>query len=526
MNSSRKQNLVPSTPSTTPNYWCTWTIQNFAAQRTIADHEVWDTPQGAELARIALDEDRVFGPDGWLRDFFPKVRNDLLVVFDDGWDVPRKDWDPHFGSVELFEPRFPSCTGTPEERLRKLNAKVRELGWRGTGLWIACQEATRYFSNGNITLAQREAYWRERLRWCHVAGIAYWKVDWGKQNNAAFRQFQTRIGKEVAPGLIIEHVLGAGPFNDMKGTCRTPLDELDRMAERLAFSDAFRTYDVSGPLSVPSTLDRVAGLMARAHVNHDALGLVHCEDEVYMAAILGCVMGVMRYPVGDLPAGVEPNIHLGGGERFSGTRPIRKQMDEVVRAVRWQRIAPAFKPEASATNVDSAVLWDSWAFRRFETWLREAAGGVRKQGAPARVSRGMPLPMVSVPKGSEPPYALATRYPSGAVSVGTLGRVTPEKGYHVPLADITADIGNAAGPIGIFGLSKSVTLRFDRDITNSRVFAQDLAGDVADDITDRISIAGRQLTVPGEVISSVGLSARSSLDDGSEPGMVMAIVCP
>jgi hypothetical protein len=333
----------------------------------------------------------------------------------------------------------------------------------------------------------------------------------------------TRLGRELAPGLLVEHAIGACPVNDHLQTCRTPERDIVRSAEWLAYSDVFRTYDVTGPLSVPSTLDRVVTLLSRAAVNPDALGLVHCEDEVYMGAILGCVLGVMRYPVGDLPAGVEPNIHLGGGERFSATRPFRKQMDEVVRAVRWQRIAPAFKADLNKTICDDLILWDTWKFERGETWLREILNASVKQGAPARVARGLPLPQVAPDANGGQPFVMASRFPNGAISVGTLGRIDTEKGYYVPHAKITVDAGSASGPLGIFGYSAGITFRFDHDLKPQRIWAQDLAGDSAEDITSQAIVSGRSVTIPGEVITRIGLSARSSVDDKSEPGLVVVL---
>ena len=60
----------------------------------------------------------------WLQQF-PKIRGDLYLMLDDGWDVPYgvhpdKSRD-RFGTLELDEERFPSFTGTPAQRLKKLN---------------------------------------------------------------------------------------------------------------------------------------------------------------------------------------------------------------------------------------------------------------------------------------------------------------------------------------------------------------------------------------------------------------------
>lgn len=63
----------------------------------------------------------------------------------------------------------------------------------------------------------------------NVSGFAYWKVDWGKQdNNAEWRMMMTDLGGEYAPNLIIDHAM---------------------QKRFIAFSDAFRTYDVENIIS-------------------------------------------------------------------------------------------------------------------------------------------------------------------------------------------------------------------------------------------------------------------------------------
>jgi hypothetical protein len=88
---------------------------------------------------------------------------------------------------------------------------------------------------------------------------------------------------------------------------------------------------------------------------------------------------------------------------------------------------------------------------------------------------------------------LASRFPSGAIAVGTLGRVNPEQGFHVPLAQIVLDVGDAGGPFGIFGLCQRLTLRASNGFSGKRVWAQDLAGDSAQEITEQVRIDDRSL---------------------------------
>ena len=52
--------------------------------------------------------------------------------------------------------------------------------------------------------------------------------------------------------------------------------------QAVSFSEVFRTYDVTPPFSVASTLDRAAYLLPYAK------GYLNVEDELYLAAALGC----------------------------------------------------------------------------------------------------------------------------------------------------------------------------------------------------------------------------------------------
>lgn len=134
-------NLIPNAPGLSPNYWCTWSTQNFGREDEHPDYHNYLGGVGSQFARTEMNEKNL---RRWLQQF-PKIRGDLYLMLDDGWDVPYgvhpdKSRD-RFGTLELDEERFPSFTGTPAQRLKKLNDFVKESGWRGLGLWVPAQAA-------------------------------------------------------------------------------------------------------------------------------------------------------------------------------------------------------------------------------------------------------------------------------------------------------------------------------------------------------------------------------------------------
>ena len=92
---------------------------------------------------------------------------------------------------------------------------------------------------------------------------------------------------------------------------------------------------------------------------------------------------------------------------------------------------------------------------------------------------------------------------------------------------------------GVFGYFASLKLEFAQASSRSsssavnasgldcRVYAQDLVGAEATDITEKVQwSAGAKantLVLPGDVISAVGTKAKSRSDDVSPPGLVIAI---
>lgn len=81
-----------------------------------------------------MGEAFLLGPHGVGHPCFQRIKGDIFVLLDDGWDVPVGTPNPEmrwkFGSMELCEERFPSCVGTPEERLEKLCKMLRDQGLR------------------------------------------------------------------------------------------------------------------------------------------------------------------------------------------------------------------------------------------------------------------------------------------------------------------------------------------------------------------------------------------------------------
>jgi len=511
-------NLIPNTPGKTPNYWCTWGIQNYSLT-DVSNMASWTGPASN------LNERLLFEDPGWAARYFDKVRADLYLLFDAGWDVPAgMDSDKERWRFSPFLPdpaRFPSCTGAPAEQMLKLDELCKRNGWRGAGLWGAPQIPGEGRDGFTADPATVEAYWRERARWTHEAGIEYWKIDTGHHGDSAeYRRMLTYLARAEAPGLLLEHASVSGPFNDVSvpwsdapaansGRYRSPDGVLQRALDFLAFSDILRTYDASAHLSVATTLDRAAQLFAEGKVEPGARGLVNCEDEPYLAAALGCAMGILRHPLW-LP---RPNQDYNPAN-------VHRRIEEVTRAMRWQRLAPAFGVNEATTILDDRVLFDKWLFHAGDCWAWWVTGKEITQGAPARVARGMALPVVSAE--GEPPFVVASRHPNGAIAVATLSRTSTEKGIFVPLADVTIEAGDGCSPIGIFGKYRTLTLNLTAPLGLRRVWVQDLAGDEAIDITDKPSQTEKQIILTGELIDRIGCSAATP-GDRSEPSMILSL---
>jgi len=465
--------LVPTTPSTVPDYFCTWNIQGYVSSYT-----------NPNLQADAMIEANLFGKganQNWV-ELYPEIRSDLFLVLDDTWDIPPGGGHSHpmRGSMELDSERFPSYQGTPAERLARLNRDIRAHGWRGLGLWICSARAK---ARRDVRLNDSD-YWAERMRWSQGAGVDYWKVDWGAMSDIDVWRLD-QLAHRVFPGLWIEH------------------GGLDRTGARIWLPDKidiFRTYDVNISVAIPETIRRVAQVLRYPREDHTSRGLINCEDEVYIGAALGCAYGVMRHPLaGNLPSGVPDRVFP------AGFRDMKHRGDEVRRAVRWHRIAHPFGA-GDQEAIDTSEL-------------RESPQGA---GAPARVARGgLPLPAVTMLAGQDPPFVLCSRYPDGEIAVAAIGRKQGEN-VVIPRAGVTLEVGVLDGPVGIFGEYASLTLVTTSALAGKRILAQDLAGSTPVDITREVTVKKGRLFIPGTVIHRVGLMAGRP-GDISDPGLVLAV---
>lgn len=471
-------NLIPGAPSSAPNYWCTWGAQTALAMLKRPDAAAMNALDLTAVIEDYINEETVFGMNGWARKFFPRVRRDLFFMFDGGWSTT-------YASFIADRKKFPSFDGSPQEAIRRMNQAVRKLGWRGAALW--CRDTPGGAADIGIVNALK--YGR----------IRYVKIDVG---DADFHLVHLRDQRGM--NLTLEHVSGVdGGLNgkpDQDG--RYPaLNPKGVQATVLKHTDVYRIYDLQGPLDLPTAIDRITQSIRVVEGDSAARALINAEHEVYLAAVLGCTVGIMQHP--PFVTGKTSNL------------------DQVTRALRWQRIASPLAAGAGFLRMDGDSLTDEWTYSAADASYAAAAGTTIRQGAPARVTRNLELPEVSA--AGEKPFVLATRFANHAIAVGALGRVGIGRPYSVPRAAVTLDVAGAAGPFGIFGSFESLTFAGRSFSPTARVWAQDLAADRAVDVTAKVRIANSRLEIPGPLIDSVGLS-NSTAGDRSLPGLVMKIV--
>lgn len=487
-------NLIPDTKNPSPDYYCTWQTQLYA------------TCDGKPVKqRECITEHALFGdkkPFGWA-DFYKEARQDLLLVMDDSWDVPLNGDPSYYGSLLLNSEKFPEATdnaASNTEALKRLTGRIKALGWKGLGGWVCAQESEKA---GNISSA--EEYWRKKLQEAHDSGFAYWKVDWGKKDrDIEFRKMLTRLGKQYAPDLVIEHAL----INTV-----------------IPYSDVFRTYDVPAIMSIPMTMTKLADIFSQRHPQENGMGLIDCEDEAYIAAAGGFSMGIMRHPyVGRFINGVPdmsfPEIH----------RNLKSKMYEVLRAVHWHRIAPAFGVSEGTVTISEDKLCDSWRFEdkaeEIEEWWLQIpffkeciTEDTVKICAPGQISRNCIPATVYADEEGNIPFIIASKNPNGAFGVATLGR-TLGREYKIPACRVEINT-QRSDMIGVFGDYKELVIKTDlKDIRS--VYMQDLADMAAYDVTDDIICKDDKLIISGELIHAIGTFAQPE-SDTSEPAIVLNI---
>lgn len=511
--------LVPSTPSSNFNYFNTWHSQYSLAAHHLGakDFSAMMGDEGSILSQKELNEENLFSPQGLVNTAYPTVRQDMYFVLDHGWDNPPSGNLKYTGTLDLNAERFPSFKGTPVQKLKSLCEAIKKAGWRGTGIWVPAQVAPVTLERDKqkgIDVSSREYqrnHWIKHLQQSHEAGIDYWKVDWGTNaHEPAFREMLYQLAKQHAPNLVLETTEPRGPLNEERTHCDCPDSPeakrdrawLDISHRLMKMPGAFRIYDTITFTAVPTSLARISGLLD-LQPGQNAEAFLNCEDEVYIGAALGLNLAIQRNAIPGVRYVADPS-----------PRNIAHKINEAVRAVRWQRIAPPMAAGKTSLAVDSESLWDSWTYSEGQTWLRAAVGKEIWQGAPARIARGMQLARVLTKE--IPPFVLSGRYPNGATAVATVGRISSKRGWWNPRAMVEIEGCALNAPVGIFGVYRELALGFDAHLKGRTILMQDLATDRPVDVTSRVRIDGKRVVVSGSLVDEICAGK-----DASGPGAVL-----
>ena len=520
--------LIPSEGKNTANYWCSWRNQRLFMPNPFFHMRQYDISEHNKIQRDMLSDEFLFGKRGVLVNHMQDIRKDMYILLDDGWDVPYNDNCTAVGSLVLNEERFPYQKESPAERLAVLNEKIIALGYAGTALWVPmnCIGET---SEKLFDKEEFRNYWIERAKWVNYAKIAYLKVDWGfHDRDIEYREMLTDIIKEFAPDTKIEHAVIDNWFYN-------PNHDLKKLSELLSISDAFRCYDVRFDFNTVTTLGRATSMLTLdCDMRSDCEGLINVGEEPYVAAALGCTMGIMSHPLlrGSIISIVPDDFKDGISHRMT-LKSEYHNFDNYQRALRWQRLAPATPFVKGATAQSSEWLEDSWTYEKepYPYTLGDITGKTIRQTAPQIVARGTSLPeIIRIPSHYKRPYepfvAASVNALTGVYTIATLPRTIDKvMNCTTPPANIVARGVPSDKCFGVFGVYESLTLEFDKCIEGMRLFGGDILLNEQKDITDLegVKIEGNSLSLDGKLLSRLGLEC-AAFHDLSDPACVFKLV--
>lgn len=518
------QSLVPNEVGTAPNYWCTWYWQNYLI---LKGQEVTN-PDAATVytntaAREEMNEKNIFGEQGMAVVMLLKTRSDYYFVIDHGWQDKRIKDNTFFTLImdTLDFPRYAQFD--PKERIKQMNLDIKELGWKGLGLWV----------RGNPS----EDEMRKFVEWSKYAGVEYWKIDGGD----IAHYYASKIKDEIYPELTLEHITGTGPVNpkwntpgltsylsvyygqkavsqELNASLNSTTEKAEKSLDVIKNTDVFRTYDAAPLLVSTTTMQRVHDILVQTAGNNDYKAFLNIQDDCNIAAALGLLVAAKRHPMNTPRMYDGKDFHL----QISGDRHVDKRLNEMDRLALWQRIAPPMVAGYGTYHFSTQSLVDSIVFQKNDTWLKSTHGKMVRQSAPAIMTRNIALPEVKCE--GIPPYVLASKFPNGAIAIATEGRVTPDKSWQHPKADITLKEVELNKPIGIFGYYESLTFEFSETLPDEiKIYGQDLLSTKAIDITKKIKRNKNSFIIQGNLIDEIGTMAGDK-GDISVPGMVIKFI--
>lgn len=480
-------NIIAGNPTKSGSYVCTWWNQSGAA----AGMNI--TGEGLSEWRDALCYEGVFGETNYYHIVPEELRKGLIFLLDDGWDLPPKtnpntdDARQLYGAVDPDETKFGQFGNTPEERLKGISDKLKEMGYSGLGLWISPQQSSL---ETNIT--DSRLYWEERAKWCHNAGVLYWKVDWGKEdNNDEYRKMMTECAHKYAPSLIVEHAIIQKPCTHNNYYGFFLKERAERVKYQMSFCDAYRTYDLLEPFDKICTLQRAHEAFMCQNKNASGLALVNAENMYTIAAALGCTIGIMNYT------------------------------HETAPCIKWHHMAPPFSINDGTYAYSEEFLEDTYYFEKEVCGWAPCKERFVHESAPAIMARNCPIPKVTS-CGYEKPFVLASKNPqTRAYSVATIRRtVDPNRNLYF-LADVDLYDAETDAPIGVFGIFNSLNIYFNNNISeHTRVLAQSFDSNNALDITDIVTIEKNSIQIDGKHLRILG----KGNSDSPDPALVIKLV--